>query len=188
MLSSHCYPLLAKSTQPPIPYWMQKIIADFFRLLYHSMLATPLAFDCSANEMSSALLELPSFVANIAVARRGPSLEGAYSWYLAIVSDVSMESTLSSLECYGQDLKGVGAAVYVTEINPHSLNYGLLMSFPSWYGSAYLLIQVSVASGSLDRSTSTFNSLRIVHHRFVGETPLLFKLFDILTGRNGRCQ
>jgi hypothetical protein len=177
MVSSHRYPLLAKSTQPPIPYWTQKIIAqapnkiaDFFRLLYHSMLATPLAFDCSANEMSSALLESPSFVANITVARRGPSLEGAYSWYLAIVSDVSMESTLSPLECNGQDLKGVGAAVYVTEINPHSLNFGLLMSFPSWYGSAYLLIQVSVASGSLDRSTSTFKSLRIVHHRFVGES------------------
>ncbi len=70
------------------------------------MLITPLAFDRSANEMSSALLELPSFVANITVARRGPSLEGAYFWYLAILSDVSMESSISPLECYGQDLKG----------------------------------------------------------------------------------
>jgi hypothetical protein len=78
----------------------------FSRLSYHGMLPTPLAFDCSANEMSSALLELPSFVANITVARRGPSLEGTYFWYLAIVSDVYMESTLSPLECYGQDLKG----------------------------------------------------------------------------------
>jgi hypothetical protein len=64
-------------------------IVGFFRLLCHGMLPTPLAFDCSANEMSSALLELPRFVANITVARRVPSLEGAYSWYLAIVSDVS---------------------------------------------------------------------------------------------------
>jgi hypothetical protein len=39
----------------------------FFRLSCHGMLPTPLAFDCSANEMSSALLELPSFVANITV-------------------------------------------------------------------------------------------------------------------------
>ena len=176
------------------------------------MLTTPLAFDCSANEMSSALLELPSFVGKITVAHRGPSLEGAYSWYLAIVSDVSMERTISPLECYGQDWKGVGAAVYVTEINPHSLNYGLRMSSPlpgianglsrasntpdfsslfawpktlvlegtasdlsaalrcglvqclpppSWCGSAYLLMEVSVASGSLDRSTATFKSLSI---------------------------
>jgi hypothetical protein len=95
-------------------------IAGFCRLAYHGMLSTPLAFNCSANEMASTLLELPSFVANITVARRRPSLEGAYSWYLAIVSDVSMESTISPLECYGQDLKGVGAAVYGTEINPHS--------------------------------------------------------------------
>jgi hypothetical protein len=171
------------------------------------MLTTPLAFDCSANEMSSALLELPSFAANITVTRRGPSLEGAYFWYLTIVSDVSMERTLSPLECYGQDLKGVGAAVYVTEINLHLLNYGLRTSSPlpgianglsraintsdfkslfAWqktlalegtasdlsaalyrglvqylpppncYRSAYLLIEVSVVSGSLDRSTSTF--------------------------------
>ena len=105
-------------------------IDGYFRLSCHGMLVTPLAFDCSANEMSSALLELPSFVANITVARRGPSLEGAYFWYLAIVSDVSMESTLSPLECYGQDLKGVAAAVYVTEINLHSSNYGLRMSSP----------------------------------------------------------
>ncbi len=105
-------------------------IAGFFRLSYHGMLPTPLAFDCFTNEMSSALLELPSFVANITVARRGPSLEGAYSWYLAIVSDVSMESTVSPLECYGQDLKGVGAAVYGTEIYPHSLSYGLRMFSP----------------------------------------------------------
>jgi hypothetical protein len=97
-------------------------IAGFFRLSCHGMLPTPLAFDCSANEMSSELLELPSFVANITVVRRGPSLENAYSWCLAIVSDVSMESTISSLECYGQNLKGVGTAVYVTEINPHSFN------------------------------------------------------------------
>ena len=41
-----------------------------------------------------------------------------------------MESTISPLECYSQDLKGVGAAVYVTEINPHSLNYGLRKSSP----------------------------------------------------------
>ena len=106
-------------------------IAVFFRLSYHGMLPTPLAFDCSANEMSSALLELSSFIVNITVARRGPSsLEGAYFWYLAIVSDVSMESTISPLECNGQDLKGVSAAVYVTEINPHSLNYGLWISSP----------------------------------------------------------
>jgi hypothetical protein len=50
--------------------------------------------------------------------------------YMVIVTDVSMESTISPLECYGQNLKGVGAAVYVTEINPHSLNYGLRMSSP----------------------------------------------------------
>ncbi len=105
-------------------------IIGLFRLSYHGMLTTPLAFDCSANEMSSALLELPSFVANITVARRGTSLEGAYFWYLAIVSDLSMERAISPLECYGQDLKGVGVAVYVTEINPHSLNYGLRMSSP----------------------------------------------------------
>ena len=105
-------------------------IAGSFRLSYHGMLTTPLAFDCSANEMSSALLELPSFVANITVARRESSLEGAYVWYLAILSDVFMESIISPLECNGQDLKGVGAAVYVTEINPHSLNYGLRMSSP----------------------------------------------------------
>jgi hypothetical protein len=118
-----------------------------------------------------------------------------------------MESTISPLECYGQDLKGVGAAVYVTEINPHSSNYGLQMpsSLPgianglsrasstsdisslfAWqktlaleetasdlsaalccgvvqypYGSAYILIEVSVVSGSLDRSTATFKSLSI---------------------------
>jgi hypothetical protein len=84
------------------------------------MLVTPLAFDCSANEMSSALLELPSFVANITVARRGPSLESAYFCFLAILSHVSMEITIYQLECYGQDLKGVGVAVNVTEINPHS--------------------------------------------------------------------
>jgi hypothetical protein len=71
----------------------------FLRLLCHGMLPTPLAFDCSANEMSSALLELQSFVANIIVARRGPSLEGTFFWYLAILSDVSMESTISPLEC-----------------------------------------------------------------------------------------
>jgi hypothetical protein len=53
-------------------------IAGFCRLAYHGMLSTPLAFDCSANEMPSALLELPSFVANITVARRGPSLEGVH--------------------------------------------------------------------------------------------------------------
>ena len=56
-------------------------ITCFFRLSCHGMLVTPLAFDRSANEMSSALLKLPSFVANIAVVRRGPSLEGEYSWY-----------------------------------------------------------------------------------------------------------
>ena len=113
-----------------------------------------------------------------------------------------------------RSLKGVGAAVYyVTEINPHSLNYGLRMSSPlpgianglsraintsdfsslfarqktlvregmasassaalccglvqylpppSWYGSTYLLIEVSVVSASFDRrSTSTFKSLSI---------------------------
>jgi len=129
MVCSHRFPL------PPIHFRVitaqaPNKITCFFRLSYHGMLPTPLAFDCSANEMSSALLELPSFVANITVARRGPSLENAYSWYLAIVSDVSMESTISPLECYGQYLKGVGAAVYVTEINPHSLNYGLRMSSP----------------------------------------------------------
>ncbi len=70
----------------------QNKTAGFFRLSCHGILTTPLAFDCSANEMSSALLELPSFAANITVARRGPSLEGEYFWYLAIVSDVSMES------------------------------------------------------------------------------------------------
>ncbi len=185
-------------------------IAGSIRLSYHGMLTTPLAFDCSANEMASALLELPSFVANITAARRGPSLVSGI--YMAIVSDVSMERTISPLECYGQDLKGVRAAVYVTEINPHSLNYGLRMSSPlpgianglsrasntsdfsslfawqktlalegmasdlstalycgleqylpppSWYGSAYLLIEVSVVSGSLERSTSTFKFLSI---------------------------
>ncbi len=36
-------------------------IAGYFRLSYHGLLTTPLAFDCSTNEMSSALLELPSF-------------------------------------------------------------------------------------------------------------------------------
>jgi hypothetical protein len=41
-----------------------------------------------------------------------------------------MERTISPLECYGQDWKGIGIAVYVTEINPHSLNYGLRMSSP----------------------------------------------------------
>jgi hypothetical protein len=41
-----------------------------------------------------------------------------------------MERTISPLECYGQDLKDVEAAVYVTEVNPHSLNYGLRMSSP----------------------------------------------------------
>ena len=123
-----------------------------------------------------------------------------------------MERTISPLECYGQDWKGVWAAVYVTEIYPHLLNYGLRISIPlpeianglsrasntsnfsslfawqktlvlegtasdlsaalrcglvqclpppSWCGSAYLLMEVSVASGSLDRSTATFKSLSI---------------------------
>jgi hypothetical protein len=37
-------------------------ITCFFRLSYHGMLVTPLAFDRSANEMSSALLELPTLL------------------------------------------------------------------------------------------------------------------------------
>jgi hypothetical protein len=94
-------------------------VAGFFRLSYHGMLPTPLAFDCSANEMSSALLELPSFVANITVARRGPSLEGTYFWYLTILSDVSMERTLSPLDCYGQDLKGgLSRAINTSDFSP----------------------------------------------------------------------
>jgi hypothetical protein len=117
------------------------------------MLTTPLAFDCSANEMSSALLELPSFAANITVTRRGPSLEGAYFWYLTIVSDVSMESTLSPLECYGQDLKGVGTAVFVTEINPHSLNYGLQKPSP------------------LPGIANDLSPLQIFHLFFLGKRP-----------------
>ena len=87
------------------------------------MLTTPLAFDCSANEMSSALLELPSFVANITVACRGPSLEGAYFWYFAIVSDVSMESTISPWECYGQS----SAIVPLASVPPDKTQSGTVI-------------------------------------------------------------
>ena len=51
--------------------------------------------------MSSALLKLPSFVATITVARCGPSLEGAYFWYLTILSDVECYvKTISDVEYY----------------------------------------------------------------------------------------
>jgi hypothetical protein len=98
-------------------------IAGYFRLSNNSMLVTPLAFDCSANEMSSALLELPRFAANITVARRGLSLENAYFWYCVHGEYFIPIGVLRSL-------KGVEAAVYLNETNPHSLNYGLRMSPP----------------------------------------------------------
>jgi hypothetical protein len=89
MMCSHRYPLLAKSIQPPIPYWTQKIIlcprdyctsAELNNLLFptvmpwHAGNTASIRLFCEWNV--SALLELPSFVANITVARRSPSLEG----------------------------------------------------------------------------------------------------------------
>jgi hypothetical protein len=55
-------------------------IAGFFRLSCHGMLSTPLAFDCSANEMSSALLELPSFERAAGLASR-VHISGIWQFY-----------------------------------------------------------------------------------------------------------
>jgi hypothetical protein len=88
------------------------------------MLTTPLAFDCSANKISSALLE-KLCCQYYCCASRAKHIPGIWQLYRMCpwrVLHLHWSVTVKTKDVWG--------AVYVTEINPHSLNYGLRMSSP----------------------------------------------------------
>ena len=113
-------------------------IGGSFQLSFSGQLSSVLPVDCSSDQLTAALMQLYDIydpvlkLGSVVTSRRSVSLEGAYTWYIAILQDIDFASRLAPQEVViTTGLTGNGSYMSLHIIRERSLKYGLKLSTPN---------------------------------------------------------
>jgi len=111
-------------------------IGGSFQLSFSGQLSSSLPYDCTADQLTAAMMELYDIydpvlkLGSVASSRRSASLEGAYTWYIAILQDIDFAIRLAPQEVIIKALTGNGSYMSLQIIREPTLEYGLKLSSP----------------------------------------------------------
>ena len=105
-------------------------IGGTFQMSYGGYLTSDLPYNATSEELTDALMGLYSVydpelnIGSVIAARRGPDLEGAYRWYIAILQDIDFADALAPQEVVTTGLTGEGVYMSLWQLRGAFEGYG----------------------------------------------------------------